>query len=287
MAKYAPLKFLREDQVPRHPTDLLFRQRRWTKIVALALFAGVTGGFLLCPTICPLLGVQEPIPALPSYIAGGFLTIFVLIAWHAARASFRASSWRVRATTNGLYVKVRSFLNHGLSAEDAVVVYLPKAEIVGVREHRIWARRPGTDDSETIQRLVFLEIVLHDEDLGELVELLKRERAIEPGKKSGVSMISRHYPVRVLPGGIVQVDWSGLSPGLKRAVTLLSGVYPLLDGQKTRQQRFTELDKTAQEDRLLELVERGETVSAIKLAKELYGYDTTDAKAFVDDLARR
>ena len=286
MAKYAPLKFLREDQVPDHPTDLLFRQRRWTKLLALAIFGGVSGGFLLCPTLCPLFGI-EPLPAWASYITGGFLLIFVLIAWHTARASFRSSSWRLRATTNGLYVKVRSFLNYRLSAEDPIVVYLPKAEIIGVREHRIWARRPGTDDNETIQRLVFLEIVLHDEDLSELVALLKAERAIEPGKQSGVSMISRHYPVRVLPGGIVQVDWSGLSPGLKRTVTLLSGVYPVLDGQRTRQQRFTELDKTAREDRLLELVERGETVGAVKLAKELYGYNTTDAKAFVDDLARR
>ena len=287
MAKYAPLQFLTEAQVPRHRFDLLFRQRRWTKLLALVLFGGVAGGFLLCPTLCPLLGVVEPIPAWPAYITGGFLLIFVLIAWHTARASFRSSSWRLRASTNGLYVKVRSFLNHGLSADDPVVVYLPKAEIVGLREHRIWARRPGTDDSETIQRMVFLEIMLHDEDLGELVALLKCERAINPGKQSGVSMIARHYPVRVLPGGIVQVDWSGLSPGLKRAVKLLGGVYPLLDKLQTRQQRFTELDKTAKEDRLLELVERGETIGAVKLAKELYGYDTKDAKAFVDDLARR
>ena len=286
MAKYAPLQFLREDQVQRHSTDLLFRQRRWTKVLALAIFGGIAGGFLLCPTLCPLFSV-EPLPPWASYITGGFLLIFVLIAWHTAKASFLSSSWRLRATTQGLYVKTRSFLNHGLSADDPVVVYLPKAEIIGIREHRIWARRPGTDDSETIQRMVFLEILLHDEDLGELVELLKRERAIEPGKKSGVAMIARHYPVRVLPGGIVQVDWSGLSPGLKRAVTLLSGVYPVLDGQRTRQQRFTELDKTAKEDRLLELVERGETIGAVKLAKELYGYDTTDAKAFVDDLGRR
>lgn len=287
MAKYAPLKFLREDQVPQHATDLLFRQRRWTKLLALLLFGIATAVVLLYPSFCQARCFSEPIPAWFAYMMGGFLLLIVLIVWHTLRASLRDSSWRVRATTNGLYVKVRSFLNHSLSAEDPVVVYLPKPEIVGLREHRIWARRPASDNNETVQRLVFLEVLLHDEDLDDLVQLLKHERAINPGKQSGVSLISRHYPVRVLPGGIVQIDWSGLTPGLKRAVELLGGVYRVLDDQHTRQQRFTDLDKTAKEDRLLELVERGETMGAVKLAKELYGYNTTQAKTFVDDLARR
>ena len=116
---------------------------------------------------------------------------------------------------------------------------------------------------------------------------LRAERALEPGAKTGIKTLARHYPVRVLPDGWIEVDWAGMSPGLKRALKILGSSYALEDFMVTEQARYREMDRRAREDRLLELAERGRTMDAVKLAKLLYGHDTTEAKTFVDGLLKR
>ncbi|MBC8238868.1 MAG: hypothetical protein H8E30_00175 [Alphaproteobacteria bacterium] len=44
------------------------------------------------------------------------------------------------------------------------------------------------------------------------------------------------------------------------------------------------LDRRGQETEILNLVEAGEIIQAVKLTKRLYRLSTTDAKAFIDDL---
>jgi ribosomal protein L7/L12 len=46
-----------------------------------------------------------------------------------------------------------------------------------------------------------------------------------------------------------------------------------------------EREPQEQEARLIELVETGQTIVAIKLARSLYGLNLTDAKTFVDGLS--
>jgi ribosomal protein L7/L12 len=53
---------------------------------------------------------------------------------------------------------------------------------------------------------------------------------------------------------------------------------------------FIELDKLSraeQETRLLELAESGDKLGAIALARRLYGYDLSQAKDFIEGLARK
>jgi len=47
------------------------------------------------------------------------------------------------------------------------------------------------------------------------------------------------------------------------------------------------LKRHEQESKLLELVESGRIMDAIRLARSLYGYDVTEAKQFVDGLSSR
>ena len=41
------------------------------------------------------------------------------------------------------------------------------------------------------------------------------------------------------------------------------------------------------EGRIIELVESGDTIAAVRLARDVYGYDLTEAKMFVDGLMGR
>jgi ribosomal protein L7/L12 len=45
-----------------------------------------------------------------------------------------------------------------------------------------------------------------------------------------------------------------------------------------------ELGRAQQEERLLELAQAGQKIAAIKIARELYGYDLAQGRAFVADL---
>jgi hypothetical protein len=47
------------------------------------------------------------------------------------------------------------------------------------------------------------------------------------------------------------------------------------------------LSKEKQEARLLDLVAAGDMIGAVTLARQLYSYDLTAAKQFVDELVRK
>ncbi len=52
------------------------------------------------------------------------------------------------------------------------------------------------------------------------------------------------------------------------------------------QEQAKELERGAQERRLLDMVLQGNTIDAVIVAKDLYGLTTTQAKQFVDDLQK-
>lgn len=76
-------------------------------------------------------------------------------------------------------------------------------------------------------------------------------------------------------------------PGIDRAVEILGRCYRIADTVDQHQPSPGKLDRAQQEVRRIEMTERGEVMGAVVLAKEIYGFDTTQAKNFVDDLRGR
>ncbi len=87
------------------------------------------------------------------------------------------SNWFLRMTGDGLYVKYRSFQNHGFPADTLSVVFIPKREIDWIRGHRHRMLQPSRDDhSEDSVGRGCLEIKLHGADTGDLADHLRAER---------------------------------------------------------------------------------------------------------------
>ncbi len=99
-------------------------------------------------------------------------------------------------------------------------------------------------------------------------------------RRFGVSGRSNHSPLLVGPGGLLRVQM----PRARRAVSELSRSYRVEAPEKTRHKDFDDLTRHEQEARVLAFTEQGDVIAAVKLAKRLYGYDTTEAKAFVEGL---
>jgi len=289
MGRYAELRFYRADQVAARPGEVSFRERRLPHVLATVVVAAISVALLFNPVIAERLGA-EPLPRLVGYLGGGGLALLGLLFFAGLRASMRPSNWLLRAAADGLYVKYRSYRNHGFPAEDPVVVFIPRPEVAWIRVRRQDSERPARqgEGATTVWRR-FLEIKLHGEDLSELAERLRDERRRTAPGVMGSKVKALHYPVRVLPEVIVQIEWrspgTAISPGIARAIRILGRWYPVADAVDEHRPSPDNRDRAQQEARLIEMAERGEVMDAVALAQEIYGLDTTRAKQFVDDLS--
>ena len=95
----------------------------------------------------------------------------------------------------------------------------------------------------------------------------------------------------VRPDGAIRVDWTTkgtrLRPKLAEALERLARDYPPAPGLETEQDQAKRLDRAAREARLLDMVHQGNTIDAVIVAKDLYGFTTTEAKRFLDELQGR
>jgi ribosomal protein L7/L12 len=85
--------------------------------------------------------------------------------------------------------------------------------------------------------------------------------------------------------GRLQLDWR-VAPS---AQAFLNAISPCTDiaAPTSRSLDYSELKgmrREQQEQRLLQLAQAGQKIAAIKIARELYGYDLTQGRAFVEDL---
>jgi hypothetical protein len=292
MACYTPLRFLRAGEVPRRAGDAVFRSARLANGLVFAISLSVTLALLASPLFFPAIPDLRGMPSFIPYIAALFTGFFAYIGWRAFRAGLRSSNWILRAASEGLYVKFRSYMNDTLSQDDPVVVFIPKAEVRALRAHREKTRRPDSGDGGSGEIVVprrYLEIELRDPaDISEVAEHLARERARREPGFAGTKMKLNHYPVRTLPQGVVRIDWAGpdasVRPRLPRVLKILGWHYQVTTPADSTQRSAAELGPEEQEDRLIEMVECGEMIAAVKLARQLYGYDMTEAVEFVETL---
>jgi hypothetical protein len=288
VGKYADLTFLRAAEVPRRAGDAVCRESRATRVIVASLVTLVTAALLLAPTVAPRLLRDYDISSGATYYIGGLGVIFVLITVVAARASLMPSNWILRVAGDGLYVKYRSFQNHAFPADTPSVLFIPKREIAWIRGHRHRMLQPSRDDhGEDAVGRSYLEIKLHGDDTGDIADHLRTERQLWGAGIGGKGKF-RHYPVRLMTDAIVRIDWSGpdtsISPKIDKAAAILGRNYTIENEAQSEHQSFAMASRDEQESRLLEFAERGDIMSAVILARQLYGYDLTEARAFVEGL---
>ncbi len=127
-------------------------------------------------------------------------------------------------------------------------------------------------------------------DTRQLAVVLANEAKLVLGKAwhSGKRISTRyqHTPVRLGPAHLLRIEW-GVVPGMRTFLERLTHHTEVRPRIATAE-NFADLDglsRAEQESRLRELMQAGDSIAAVALARRLYGYDLTKAKEFVDSLA--
>jgi len=275
------LRLLHLSDVPASPPDRLFRQSRTRALAAVALVLAASIG-------STVLGWQRHAPLL-FYLAVVFLTSLIVLQ-RLVTARFRPTNWMVRATGDGLYIQLRSYLNYHFPDRPTVVL-IPYGAIRSARAIRGRRELPDPDstryqNSTTIQRFRSVRLELTG-DVSPLTRALDEEirRAVGKSRADGLRTRYHHVPVRMASPTTLELEWA-VVPREDHLLALLAshGVPTDRTEATSDYSQLETLGRDEQERRLLELVERGDTIAAIRIARRLYGYDLTRAKQFVASL---
>jgi hypothetical protein len=271
------MKLMRAVDVPQSRLDRVFRSSPAAAVLA-ASSAIVVSAVLIG------VGVHKG-SGLAYYLAGALLLALV-VCRRFVLARFRPSNWLVRMTGEGLFIQLRSHLNHRLAADDHTVVFIPYREIRSARKVREQLEvlyrdldQPMSEKTSEVRRtLVEFELA---GDCTPLANALSKEHARRPS--SGA--LYKHYPVRLTEPPSLRVEWR-VVPGaeefldaLRPHVTVAS---PIAETNDYTDLQGLTLDE--QKQRLRALVEAGQGIDAVHIARKLFGGDLAQARAFVESL---
>ena len=285
------MKFYRLDEIPNRPDNVVFQESGLRGAIFFCLFALLTGGALAFGIAGTLRNDVASLPMVIAYVVAAALFLITWIALGSLRASLRPTNWLLRYNPDGLFIKFRSYLNSHFPQEDVAAFFLPNSEIAWARKTHEVRLIPDKGDGETTEGWTYLDLKLCTSDTADLESHLKRER-MQEAPKVGISRTKyQHYPVRLLPEGILRLDWNGPSsrivPRIDEALKVLRFSLPIEHEVFLKPKREELTDNMEMETRILEFAERGNIIDAVALTKRLYGYDTTEAKEFVETLLKR
>ena len=254
----------------------------------------VTGAMILIAIALGALAFGWLKNAWLAYYIAAVVAICLLIFQKLVTARFRSCNWLIRMTDHGLFVKFRSYLNHRFSDQDPTVVFLPYSEIRSVKLVKERQELPDRDDDNRSTTIIRTRRIIDFELAGDSTELTQalakeRERVFtKPTHGAGrTSLRYQHFPVRLASPMLLRIEW-GVVPGAQALLDDLSR-HTLVQHAEETTRDFVNLDglsREEQEVRLRELVESGEMIGAVTMARKLYSYDLTTAKHFVEGLAR-
>jgi len=275
------LSFLPLSAVRLGPDDIVFRQATWPFLIVSALaFLGMIWAVISLPAEVGIF--------ITGWVAF-FVGIFAVLYGRMAQKTLLPSNWVLRLADDGLYIKYRSYLNPHLPPDDPTVVFIPIHAVSGVRRTEKTWTRPGDDGTVTEKRRSLQIILKNLADSEALREHLVAERKAQTPGRFGNKGKYGHYPVQVSTEGNLMIDWFSaqdiVTPRLSKAMEIIAGGLPVFAGSKVKQKPFKSMTRQEQEDALIDMAHHGDTVHAIGLAKELYGYTTLEAKNFIKALA--
>ena len=198
--------------------------------------------------------------------------------WHSVRAGLGPTNWVMKATRDGLYLQFRSYLNYHFPETGPTAAYVPFDEIHSARKTIERIKTIGDHRGENSCRLKrYLELCLSHTNTAPLGQAVAEETDREAPKR-GISRAKFHHvPVLVPEAGIIRVEWRG-----RRMLNALS---PSVEIAPTRRVGYGYDDDKGLEARIIEMVERGLRLEAIKLVRCRYRMPLAAAEDFVDGLA--
>ena len=262
------MRFYKLDQVTVSRDDQVFKVSSTSQTIGLVITSGIVLTLLV---LAVRSGIHHHVvPAFFSAVFGGMIGLFALNSYGSLRASREPTNWLLRCQGRGLLVHYRSYRNWRFPADAPQVVGLDYPEIAWARlakERRTVPSMSQRNSSET-HFMTFVELGLVNPDTTEL------------------EMIVMDYPVQVLPGGIVQMSWSGMHPSAHQAVECIGRHVRIADTDH-RVGDLVHHSKTPPEEerqKILKLVKSGDVLAAVTMSQQVYGYSLTQSHEFVEKL---
>ena len=301
MGRYGKIELITEAEALKSPA-LLTAKMSWVGHLIVALFfLGWSVGF---PLFLMSNGVFSTSDTFFSLIFAGFIWIFCivivltcvlagLVFLFSALAALKKSNWTLRAAPEGIYLKLRNYSDHRLNTADPIVAFFPKREIRALKfvgqKTRMVADADVPEDNQ-VHKEESLEITLYGDDLALIEATLEEERTRKgPTWIKGVTTRAKGAAVRLFPeSGVIRVDWktrkTRLTPSVKTARAVLDGLYHTETEEMPEEAPLDTLSKERQEDRLREMVRRGDAIGATALVRETQGLTLTEAHQYLKNL---
>jgi hypothetical protein len=278
------MKFYKLGEIPIRGDDQVFKVSPPGKGISFILFSaiaiaalglGIGGG--------KQFGLDLPLAF--YYVVAAAFGLLGWIAFTAFRASLKPTNWLLRCNSSGVIIKYRSYLNWRLPATSAQAVGFDYAEIAWARTVKERRTSPGMGRHNAPEsvHLTFLDLGLFNADTSALEAHLRAERNLKP---DGM-VISLDYPVQVLPGGTVEIRWSGgIKPVVAQAIKYLSQHVNIVaaDSRKVDLTHSRNAPPAEELAKIVELVNSGDEFGAVKLTQQIYGYSLSEAEDFVEKL---
>jgi hypothetical protein len=217
------------------------------------------------------------------YLAG-LILLGLLVLRRFVTARFRPSNWLVRQNDEGLFIQLRSYLNHHFTPDDRTVAFVPYGEIRSARSVRERTELPGRNgEAHTVRvrRLVELEVTGSADPLAEAVAAEIDRMA---SRRMGLARtIYRHVPVRRVAPTRIEVEWGGVGPAARAFLATLPAsiaIEPPIDSNNDLA-RLRHAGRPEQEAYVMRLADTGRVIDAIAAARLLFGWDLEAARTFV------
>jgi hypothetical protein len=281
------MQLMRLADVPFDRRDLVFRYSPFRAVMGVTILMALSVGASVFGWIKDVW--------LAYYVITAVLVVCLVIFHKLITARFHASNWLLRMTDDGLFVQFRSYLNNHFSDQDLTVVLIPYSEIRSarlVKERQEHSNRDHRNRKEiTTRTRRFVEFELAGDSKRLAMALASERERLFAKSVMGAGRIStryQHLPVQLASPTLLRIEW-GVVPS---AQTLLDALtrHTLVKNAAAISKDFVNLDKLSkdeQEARLAELAQSGDVIGAVAFARQLYSYDLTAAKQFIEELARK
>jgi len=272
------VKLLRDDQVPAPPAVENYQETAWRALIAGLLLLAAGGALAVWP-------LAEAGWRLSWALAlFGLPALIVLLVARFALGSFRASrrpqSWRLRWDPEGLYLRYRSYLNNRFPADTPAALYLPRREVAWLKARRETLDTPDEHGHWGLERSHrWLEIGLRGLDPAPISAALAEEAKLRGPR----GWRANDFPLAVTRDATLRLQ-------LRRPEAALEGLrrrFPVALAEATHSGDFDAMSHEEKESHIVALAAAGDSMAAVKAARELFDLDLTDAKNLVYTLQGR
>lgn len=277
------MKLLHPSNFPESTVGAVCRQSSFTKLILLAIFAAIPCGLTFA-------WWAGHLPTLLFVPIGGFTALIVPLLLGDWLATLKSTNWVLQVGSRNLHVNLRAYSNRRF--EDALsVVQIEYPELEAVRKHIAKHAAPGSKNEEhwTEKSLDLIFVAPVPEEI--VAALHAENRRKNPERRFlGITVRGgeKRSPVTIPAANVLRLAWTGkhawVSPRLGRVLSMLDG-YVTVDAE-TRENRteWRTMSDPQFDELVLNMVQRGDRMTAGKLLQKRRGYSLTTAKQFVDEL---